>query len=398
MPDSEISAQARVVAGRYRLVRELGRGGMGTVWLAEDQLVGRLVAAKELRPPQRLSVSDQHNFAQRALAEARSAARIHHPGAVTLHDILSATDGDDAVYLIMEYVDGPTLAQLIAQHGPQPAPQVAAWGLQLLSVLEAAHSLGIIHRDVKPANIIVTGGQAKLTDFGIAHTLGDPRLTSSGVLGTQAYLAPELFDAHPLTPAADLWSLGVTLYAATAGHGPFDRDTASATLRAVLVDDLPPAPGSPALAGAITSLLQRDPARRATIPQTRGHLRRATQLPGSQQSTGQAASTANPGFPDPASDSPAPWEQAATTRSPSSPPNLAPFLDPSTPLPSRSRSSSSRKKPRIYPVLIWLCILIAGVIDTIVTWNSPNAFGPAAALLGLLGTMAAAGRARHTWR
>jgi serine/threonine protein kinase/sugar lactone lactonase YvrE len=276
MPDGEThqQSQARLVAGRYLLLNELGRGGMGTVWLADDPLVHRHVAVKELRPPQGLP-AEREVFAQRALSEATSAARVRHPGAVTLYDVLPATADDDAVYLIMELIEGPTLAQLIQSRGPLPDAVAAGYGLQLLDVLDAAHALGIVHRDVKPANIIITpAGQAKLTDFGIAHVLGDARLTRSGVMGTQAYMAPELFESQPITPAADLWALGATLYAATCGHGPFDRDSTAATLRAILLDDVPAPRCSPALAAAITGLLQRDPAHRATGGQTRAALRR----------------------------------------------------------------------------------------------------------------------------
>jgi serine/threonine protein kinase len=309
MADSETSVQARVVAGRYQLVRELGRGGMGTVWLADDQLVGRQVAVKELRPPPGLTATAQATFTQRALTEARNAARIHHPGAVTLHDITPATGTDPAIYLIMEYLDGPTLAQLIHTNGAQPAATIATWGLQLLAVLDTAHTQGIIHRDIKPANIIITNGQATLTDFGIAHTTGDPRLTHTGILGTQAYLAPELFDNAPPSPATDLWSLGATLYAAATGTSPFDRDTTTATLRAILIDNLPTPPGPPPLAAAITGLLQRNPTHRATTTQTRTHLNQLTQPTTPHQPTPTAT-------PDPAPDTPTPWEQAATTHSP----------------------------------------------------------------------------------
>jgi serine/threonine protein kinase len=224
--DGETRTQGRLVAGRYRLVRELGRGGMGTVWLAADELLGRAVAVKELRPAAGREGADLQNQQQRALQEARSAARIQHPGVITLYEVIPAAAADDPVYLIMELVEGLTLGELIARDGPLPAPQVASYGLQVLDALAAAHALGIVHRDVKPENIMITAGdRAKLSDFGIAHTIGDPRLTSSGVLGTQAYVAPELFDAAPITPAADLWSLGATLYHAAEGHGPFNRDS-----------------------------------------------------------------------------------------------------------------------------------------------------------------------------
>jgi Protein kinase domain len=136
---------------------------MGVVWLAEDELVGRRVAVKELRPPGELAGEERETFSRRALAEARSAARVHHPAAVTLFDVLPASGGDDAVYLIMELVEGPTLAQLLERNGALPAPLVAGYGLQLLSVLAVAHELGVVHRDIKPANIMIAvGGQVKL--------------------------------------------------------------------------------------------------------------------------------------------------------------------------------------------------------------------------------------------
>ena len=325
MRDSETHVQRRLVAGRYRLERELGRGGMGVVWLAEDQLVGRPVAVKELRPPQGPSQAESQTYGLRALQEARSAARIDHPGAVTLYDVLPPTEGDDAVYLIMELVEGPTLAQLM-QRGPLPALDVARFGLQLLGVLQVAHGLGVVHRDIKPANIMITpAGQAKLTDFGIAYTVGDARLTRSGIMGTQAYMAPELFESAPITPAADLWSLGATLFAAAEGQGPFERDTTGATLRAILIDDPPVPRCGPGLAAAITGLLQRDPARRATIDQAHDALLRVTTQPSASPPPGR----------------PAPWATAATTRSPSPPPVPGPPHGPAPPLapgqPGRSR-------------------------------------------------------------
>ena len=265
--------ETRLVAGRYLLVRPLGRGGMGTVWLGEDQLAGRQVAVKELRPPAGLSLEEQDVFRRRALTEARSAARLAHPNAVTLHDIIPASPADDAVYLIMEYVAGATLAQLVAEQGPLSEPRTAEVALQLLSVLDAAHALGIVHRDIKPANIMITpAGQVKLTDFGIAHMAGGTRLTGDGVLGTPAYMAPEQLQGFDLTPAVDCWALGVTLYDAVTGRNPFDRNTTVATFHAILMGDLPPAPGAPPLADVISGLLVRDPTQRMTTERARASL------------------------------------------------------------------------------------------------------------------------------
>jgi len=320
--------ETQLGAGRYRLVRELGRGGMGVVWLAEDQLVGRQVAVKELRPPPGLDSRGREVFGRRALQEARSAARIDHPGAVTLYDVLAAGVGDDAIYLIMELVRGPTLAEVIEHDGPLPEVMTAAFGLQLLSVLEAAHALGLVHRDIKPANIMIAaGGQAKLTDFGIAHTVGDARLTRSGVMGTQAYMAPELFDSAPITPAADLWSLGATLFAAVQGRGPFDRHTTGATLRAIVVDELPEPCCRGPLAAAISGMLQRDPACRATTSQARVHLQAAATQPAAETPVPQPVNRdqADAGSSRTHSQSTSAgrdhqWEQLPTTISPSSSP------------------------------------------------------------------------------
>src|ERR1700761_9528861 len=181
----------RVIAGRYRLIRPLGRGGMGAVWLGEDLLAGRQVAVKEVRAPDGVSDAEREVFRRRALPEARSAARLSHPNAVTLHDIIPASADDDAVYLILDDVDGATLAQLVQRDGPLGEARATGIAFQLLSILDAAHALGVVHRDIKPANIMITaGGQVKLADFGIAHMVGGTRLTGSGVLGPPPYMAP----------------------------------------------------------------------------------------------------------------------------------------------------------------------------------------------------------------
>jgi tRNA A-37 threonylcarbamoyl transferase component Bud32 len=283
--------EGRLVVGRYRLIRPLGRGGMGAVWLGEDQLAGRQVAVKELRPPAGVSEAEQDVFRRRALAEARSAARLSHPNAVTLYDVIPASPADDAVYLIMEYVDGATLGQVIEREGPLSEPRAAGIALQMLSILDAAHALGIVHRDIKPANIMITAaGQVKLADFGIAHMVGGTRLTGSGVIGTPAYMAPEQLQGLDITPAVDLWALGVTLYDAVAGRNPFDRQTTAATFHAILMADLPPAPCGPPLAPVITGLLVRDPAQRMSTQQARARLTgpAVPPPPGPPTSPGQA--------------------------------------------------------------------------------------------------------------
>jgi tRNA A-37 threonylcarbamoyl transferase component Bud32 len=310
---SDEQASDRVVAGRYRLERVLGRGGMGVVWLAVDTLIERRVALKELRAPAAVT-EDASSFMERALREARNAGRLNHPGVVAVHDVIAPSGGDDVVYIVMEYVEAPTLGDLIDRHGPLPAARVAAMGVGILDALTAAHSMGIVHRDIKPSNVLVRDGdRVKLTDFGIALAAEDTRLTRSGVMGTHAYLAPEAFDAGQVGPAADLWALGATLFHAVAGRAPFERDTTTATLRAILFEDPPAPPCPPPLAEVITGLLTRPVDQRLTGDTARqqlGHV--ATQL----------AAAAPPGQPTGGGAAQAPWLAQATTahRPPAAPP------------------------------------------------------------------------------
>ena len=227
---------ARTIGGRFELQEVLGRGGMGTVWRAHDARLHRAVALKEIP----LTGPDVN----KVLREARLAARIDHPNAVSVYDAF--VDGG-AVYIVMELVPAPTLQDHVAQHGPLPAAQVADVGTQLIEVLGEAHRLGVVHRDVKPANVMLAerGGRLvpRLTDFGIARadTPGDTTATVSAYLaGSPAYMAPEQIKADA-APSSDLWSLAATLYFAAEGVAPFRRDTAGASIAAVLSDD-PPAP------------------------------------------------------------------------------------------------------------------------------------------------------------
>jgi serine/threonine protein kinase len=277
----------------------LGRGGMGTVWRAVDTLIERTVALKELRPPQG---EDASSFVQRALREARNAGRLNHPGIVAVHDVISATDDDPVVYIVMELVEAPSLAEVIDEGGPLPPARAAAMGVGVLDALTAAHALGIVHRDIKPGNVLVLDGdRVKLTDFGIALAAEDSRLTRSGVLGTHAYLAPECFDDGQVGPATDLWALGATLFHAVAGKPPFERTTTTATLRAILFEEPPPPPCGPPLAEVIAGLLTRPVERRLASGPARELLERAAAI----AATVEAPPTLDPGQ--------APWEAQATT-------------------------------------------------------------------------------------
>ncbi|MBO1335105.1 serine/threonine-protein kinase [Streptomyces sp. VRA16 Mangrove soil] len=258
--NGERSDAGRLIGGRYRLVERIGSGGMGTVWHAVDELVGRDVAVKQPRLP-----GDPHGPAQqRAYArlrrEARAAAGVDHPSAVTVHDVVVE---DELPWIVMELVRGESLHELLAR-GPLAPHEAARIGLAVLGALRAAHTKGIVHRDVKPANVLLGAhGRVVLTDFGIAHIQGEESLTVSGeFVGSLECIAPERMSGDGAGPASDLWSLGVLLYAAVEGWSPFRRTTLESTLAAILSFDPPEAERAGALGPLITRLLAKDPAMR----------------------------------------------------------------------------------------------------------------------------------------
>ncbi|MFD0476041.1 serine/threonine-protein kinase [Nonomuraea thailandensis] len=247
--------QGSVLAGRYRLLVELGRGGMGRVWRGHDELLDRPVAIKEVTLDERPQ-PEREALLGRTMSEARLAARLSHPHIAAVYDVVV---DDGRPWIVLQLVRAPTLADVLAERGPLPPADVARIGLQVLDALQAAHSAGIVHRDVKPANILLdTGGRhAVLTDFGLATDLEQPvqvGLTQTGVVvGTPAYIAPERAHGAAASPEGDLWSLGVTLFTAVEGHCPFEQGSALATISAVLTADPAPfehagplAPSSPA--------------------------------------------------------------------------------------------------------------------------------------------------------
>src|SRR5215217_1113102 len=264
-------AADRLVADRYALIAPLGRGGMGVVWRAQDAVLGREVAVKEVVFPPTMAEEERRPAQARVLREARAAARLNHPSAVTLYDVVQDRG---STFIVMELVDAPTLADLVRAGGPLPAARVAEIGAQIASALEAAHAAGIVHRDVKPGNVMVPErGMAKLADFGIASLQGDPQLTSTGlVIGSPAYMAPEQARGEESGPPVDFWALGATMFYAVEGEPPFDRGTSIATLAAV-VNDPPRAPRRAGpLASIITALLAKDPGSRPSGPEVRAWL------------------------------------------------------------------------------------------------------------------------------
>jgi eukaryotic-like serine/threonine-protein kinase len=252
----------RVIAGRYRLEAPIGRGAMGVVWRARDQLLDRDVAIKEVQIAETLTHEERVNAYQRTLREAKTAARLNHPGVVTVYDV--AEDGG-APWIVMQLVSAQSLDQILAASGPLSPRRAAEVGRQLLSALSVAHAAGVMHRDVKPSNVLLgRDDRAVLTDFGIATFQGDPRLTQTGmVMGSPGFTAPERIRGEDASPASDLWSLGATLFAAVEGHGPFEkRGGAITTMSAIINEDAPPAPTAGALGPVIAALLRREPSDR----------------------------------------------------------------------------------------------------------------------------------------
>ena len=267
-----------LVGGRYALREPIGRGGMGTVWRADDQLLGRPVAVKEVLPPPILALEEREQLRARTLREARAAARSTSRSAVTIHDVV---EQDDRAWIVMELLDARSLKEVLRTEGPLPPAQVARIGLAVLDALDAAHRRGVVHRDVKPENLLLCDdGRIVLTDFGIAALDGEATGTAAGtVLGTAAYLAPERLRGEVLSPAVDLWSLGATLYAALEGASPFQRLDTTATVTAVLTDSVPPAWRAGPLAPVLLGLLQRDPRQRLDIVGARALLLQALAPP-----------------------------------------------------------------------------------------------------------------------
>jgi eukaryotic-like serine/threonine-protein kinase len=257
-----VMGTGRLIAGRYRLHGPIGRGAMGIVWRGRDELLARDVAVKEVQITAQASPADAEAIYQRTLREARAAARLKHPGVVTVFDVV---EEGGSPWIIMELVEARSLDQVIAEDGPLPPLEAAELGTGLISALASAHSAGVLHRDVKPSNVLVTkDGNAVLTDFGIATFAEDPGITQVGmVVGTPGFTAPERVRGAAATPAADLWSLGATLYAAVEGRGPFDRHGGSTAITAgVATESAPRAPSAGPLAPVIDALLSRDPADR----------------------------------------------------------------------------------------------------------------------------------------
>ncbi|MBE3009379.1 serine/threonine protein kinase [Microbispora sp. NEAU-D428] len=268
---AEAQTSERVVAGRYRLIEPLGRGGMGTVWRAVDQVLEREVAVKELLASAELTGPEREVFTIRTFREARAAGRLSHPSVAAVYD---AFEENGYPWIVLELIPSRTLGSVIREEGPLPPRRVAEIGSQVLAALRVAHANGVLHRDVKPDNVLLADdGRVVLTDFGIAAMEDDSPVTRTGMLiGTPAFIAPERAAGRQAQRASDLWSLGVTLFMAIEGRSPFHRGHALATLAAVMYEDAGPMHNAGPLAPVIEGLLVKDPDRRMTADYAAQHL------------------------------------------------------------------------------------------------------------------------------
>jgi len=374
--------QTRLVAGRYRLLSPLGAGGMGTVWRAEDVVLGREVAVKEVTFPHGLSDEEREVLRERTRREARAAARLDHPSAVTVFDVV---EEGDAPYLVMELVEARTLSQVVQSEGPLSPQRTAHVGLALLGALETAHAQGIVHRDVKPGNVLLCPdeggrpGRVVLTDFGIASSPGDLSITSTGLLlGSPSYIAPERAKGLPPGPESDLWSLGATLFTAVEGRPPYDGGEPLLTVTAVVTGEHAPYVAAGPLAAVLEGLLAREPEARLDVATARAALQPLAEsapattaqaaatpmpepaaVPSSDRTTAlpmrevrEAAAAAPEAPPDPVS--------AALPPRPAARPRPPLVLRPASPEPARPNNRGPAGRKNRAPVLALAAVLLVG--------------------------------------
>ncbi|WP_244236343.1 serine/threonine-protein kinase [Micromonospora inaquosa] len=368
-----------LIAGRYRLLDLVGRGGMGRVWRARDEMLHREVAVKEIVPPSWLDDRGRAEVRSRTMREARAAARLNHPAVVRLYDVVAV---EGSPWIVMEYVPSRTLQDVVDAEGPLEPARAARIGLAVLDALQAAHTAGVLHRDIKPQNVLVAhDGRVMLTDFGLAtFDGGDGAMTRPGmVLGSPQYVAPERAAEGVSSVAADLWSLGATLHAAVEGQSPYARSTAMATLSALAANPPDPAPHAGVLAPVLHGLLRRDPVDRLDHDAARRLLRTAA--------TGPPAVTDRPSADEP---TPVLVDQATAADDPDDPDDQEPTIplpDPAvtgdaSPTPAPGPPAAGHTARRVAVVAVTLLVAVVAGVGTALTvtgdkpsdttgWSSP---------------------------
>jgi serine/threonine protein kinase len=343
-----VAEDDQLIAGRYRLAEQVGSGAMGVVWRAEDEVLRRTVALKQVRLPSGVDDNTRNQAYRRVMREGRLFARLHHPNAIAVFDVV---DHADQPWLVMEYLPSESLSEAVAAHGVLSPTAAAHVGHQVAAALTAAHTAGIVHRDVKPGNVLLgADGVVKVTDFGVSRAIDEATVTSSGMMaGTPAYLAPEVARGADADFRSDVYSLGSTLYAAVEGRPPFGQDeNALAQLHRVASGDYTP----PRHAGSLTSLLERvlaaDPARRPEMHQVRDELGRLAAVEAeTDEWTGSTHEPTGPTLPVSASaravtSAPTPVPDPASHPGPQSRPG-----PPSRPAPASSSAPASGPEPTI---------------------------------------------------
>ncbi|MET0236781.1 MAG: serine/threonine-protein kinase [Kibdelosporangium sp.] len=350
----------RLIAGRYRLIDLIGHGSMGTVWRAHDDFLHRPVAVKEVRLPPGIPEREADELRERTMREARAIGVLSHPNVVTLHDI-AKEDGNP--FVVMELVPGSSLAHMLRTHGPLDEQQAAAVADAVAAALQAAHQKGIIHRDVKPANVLVAAdGRIKLADFGIARNISEHTLTSTGItLGSPAYIAPEVASGGEVTNAADLWSLGATLFAAIEGRAPYDPDgDVIATLLEVVNGEIPKPESTGLLAELIGELMVKEPPARVSLAELRRRIYPLLPEPGTSPFTAAAIAEAEnatyelPARQQPAAEEARPEDEPRDEGQPAlaSDPGPLPFMVPPEPV------LVAEKRRGVPRVLIYLAAFV----------------------------------------
>ncbi|GLZ54379.1 serine/threonine-protein kinase [Actinomycetospora sp. NBRC 106378] len=370
-------AEDELIAGRYRVVARVGSGAMGVVWRAEDERLRRAVALKQVRLPGGVDERSTEQAHQRVIREGRLVARIHHPHAISVFDVV---DHDGEPWLVMEYLPSRSLAEVVAEDGALTSHAAAAMGHQVAAALTAAHAAGIVHRDVKPGNVLIgTDGVVKVTDFGISRAVDEATITSTGMMaGTPAYLAPEVARGAAADFRSDVYSLGSTIYAAVEGAPPFGTgENPLALLHRVATGDHP----APRLAGSLAPLLGRllatDPLHRPEMHQVRDELERLAAVDVETDAWTEEAPGTSPTVPVPPTDRPEPMP-AGAGRVAVAPP--AP--GPTHPLPLRPQEPDPAPSPRRRPLLIGLALLLVGAVAVVALVFSTSGGGVTGATTG----------------